>query len=48
MLNAMWAILACTNIEESNLVSELCIVDKDNDNDDRGSEFCSKEFNEFC
>ena len=42
----MCAILACTNIEENNLVSESGIVD--NDNDDCGSNCCSKEFNEFC
>jgi hypothetical protein len=42
----MWAILACTNIEVNNLVIESDIVD--NDDDDCGSECCSKEFREFC
>ena len=42
----MWAILACTNIEENNLVSESST--EDNDNDDWGSECRSKGFNEFC
>ena len=41
----MWAILACTNIEANNLVSESGT--EDNDNDDCGSEGCSKEVNAF-
>ena len=42
----MWAILACINIEENNLVKEL--GSDDDDNDGCGSDGYSKEVNRCC